>query len=140
MSVLENDLKPAESRLSNEVLINISNIKNPINETLFNADNDVMIRNKPFQINSPVFKFIINNPNADFIPSELLNTYNGEFNLSSQTPLMLASIIGNVNFVKQLIRIDIGHLDVFNKCALDYANEFDSSQEVKNILEEYELS
>ena len=102
------------------------------------TDDGFIVRNKPHTINAPIFNFIIHNSKANHIPRELLNDYVGSFNLSNQTPLMLSAALSNLNFVLQLLPVDVGILDTFGKSALDYAKQFNASNEVIQILSEYE--
>ena len=106
----------------------------------FSNDGQIIIKNNIYDVNIPVFKFIMQHPTAQFIPRDLLYMYIGSFNFSNQTPLMLAAVISNVNFVRQLIPVDVGMLDDFGKSALDYAREFNSSAEIIDLLSEYETA
>lgn len=106
----------------------------------FSNDGQIIIKNNIYDTNTPVFKFIMQHPNAQFIPRDLLNMYIGSFNISNQTPLMLAAAVSNVNFVRQLIPVDVGMLDDFGKSALDYAREFNSSADIIDLLSEYETA
>ena len=98
-----------------------------------------------------MFKYINDNPKSTLIPKKYTDNYVTEFNYNSQTPLMYSVLINNVNFVKTLLKFDVGKVDDFNKSALDYAYEFYNQQfenlndlELKSlrniiqILEEYE--
>ena len=133
--------KQAEApTLSPFVLIDINALKKPLPPTFYSITPklDLTIRSNTHTLNSPIFKFIIEHPDAVCIPSALLSTYEGSFNISNQTPLMLAAAISNKIFVRQLLPTDAGHLDTFNKSALDYAREFNASPEIISLLEEYE--
>ena len=129
------------------ILENINNIKSKVNEFLqtnlksgkpINKSQYILTNGKLFKINVPLFSFIIQNPLLTQIPSRLLSNYIGETNYSGQTPLMLSVIIDNIQYVKQLIKYDIGKIDEFDKSALDYAYEFNVSQEIIDLLEQYE--
>ena len=98
----------------------------------------ININEKEYKLNLPVFSYIIHDPIGDKIPPNLLLNYMGETNYSGQTPLMFAAAIDNVNYVKQLIRYDIGCIDEFGKSALDYAYEFKSIPVIIDILEQFE--
>lgn len=102
------------------------------------SDTKLKIKNELYNINAPVFEFIMQHHKSTFIPRELLFDYVGSFNFSNQTPLMLAAAISNLTFVQQLIPVDVGMLDDFGKSALDYAKEFKASDEVIELLSEYE--
>ena len=98
-----------------------------------------------------MFKYINDNPKSTLIPKKYTDNYVTEFNYNGQTPLMYSVLINNVNFVKTLLKFDVGKVDDFNKSALDYAYEFYNQQfenlndlELKSLctiiqmLEEYE--
>ena len=107
---------------------------------IINEHNQIVIGKKVFDISLPIFQFIINNPMAERIPSNLLSNCITETNYLHQTPLMLSVIIGNINFVRQLIPIDIGKIDDDDHTALDYAYEYHASNDIINLLEEYEYN
>ena len=100
----------------------------------------VKTNNKLFQLNLPIFTYILYNPTNTQIPIQLLKNYTVETNYSAQTPLMLAAVVNNFNYVQQLIQFDIGKIDEYNKSALDYAIEFQSSDEIIDLLSQFELS
>ena len=140
--------RETDVKLPLSMLIDIT--KNEIPDS-FVSSNEIKINNKKFIISNPIFQFIIENPHASRIPSSLISNYMGETNLNNQTALMLAVIISNEVFVRQLLPIDVGQLDDYNKSALDYAYEFYNQQfenlndlELKalcniiQMLEEYE--
>ena len=158
--VEENGVK---SELTNAVLFDINLLHNPPNQPLqlsrntnsyhnclsnkqspkqqqieITPEDQFLIKNNVYSVDAPVFKFIMHNPKAEFIPRELLYDYVGSFNISNQTPLMLSAAISNITFVRQLLPVDIGVLDDFGKSALDYAKEFSASAEVVELLSEYE--
>lgn len=88
-----------------------------------------------------VIDYIKNNPDGNEIPKELLDKYRGEKNINIQTPLMIAVMCNNVNYVKQLIPYDVGVIDEFNISALEYAMEYCSrNKEIIELLSEYEQS
>ena len=91
-------------------------------------------------INLPIFKYIYQNPSSSSVPDNLMNNYTGEQNFVGQTPLMYAVKLGNINYIRQLLRYDICKLDDAYKSALDYAHEFDASNDIITLLEEYELN
>ena len=119
-------------------IFDINNQSNLDKQLSISNEDKLFIGSKQFNIDIPIFKFIIHNPTAPFIPSELIHSCVGETNYKHQTPLMLSVVIGNFNFVKQLIYYDIGKLDDYEKSALDYAYENHVSQEIIDLLEEYE--
>lgn len=86
-----------------------------------------------------VFKYMYENKQSEQIPDNLISEYVTEYNLNRQTPLMYAIVINNINFVRQLLLKDIGKIDDFNKCALDYAVKY-GNPEIINLVSEYELS
>ena len=92
------------------------------------------------RVNLPMFKYIYQNPDADSIPEELIMNYTGERNFVGQTPLMYAVKIGNINFIRQLLEFDICKLDDDYKSALDYAYQFNASNDIIALLEEYECN
>lgn len=92
------------------------------------------------QVNLPMFKYIYQNPNVDSIPEEIIMNYTGERNFVGQTPLMYAVKIGNINFIRQLLEFDICKLDDEYKSALDYAYQFNASNDIVTLLEEYEYN
>lgn len=129
------------------ILNDINTIKECINEyttlgtqmkPVMKCTSNVVVNNRIFQLNIPVFNYILHNPNGTSIPTQLLNEYVGETNYSAQTPLMLATIINNLNYVKQLITYDIGKIDEYDKSALDYAYEFSVQPDIIDLLEQYE--
>lgn len=128
--------KETDVKLPLSVLIDIT--KNEIPDSIISS-NEVKINNKKFIISNPIFQFIIENPRASHIPSSLISNYMGETNLKKQTALMLAVFISNEVFVRQLLPIDVGQLDDYNKSALDYAMMFNASKTIIDLLEEYEL-
>lgn len=128
--------KETDVKLPLSVLIDIT--KNEIPDSIISS-NEVKINNKKFIISNPIFQFIIENPHASHIPSSLISNYMGETNLKKQTALMLAVFISNEVFVRQLLPIDVGQLDDYNKSALDYAIMFNASKTIIDLLEEYEL-
>ena len=128
--------KETDIKLPLSVLIDIT--KNEIPDSIISS-NEVKINNKKFIISNPIFQFIIENPHAPRIPSSLISNYTGETNLKRQTALMLAVSISNEIFVRQLLPIDVGQLDDYNKSALDYAIMFNVSKIIIDLLEEYEL-
>lgn len=128
--------KETDVKLPLSVLIDIT--KNEIPDSIISS-NEVKINNKKFIISNPIFQFIIENPHASHIPSSLISNYMGETNLKKQTALMLAVFISNEVFVRQLLPIDVGQLDDYNKSALDYAMMFNASKTIIDLLEEYEL-
>jgi hypothetical protein len=106
----------------------------------------------PFKKNS-MFKYINENQKSTLIPNEIIDGYMGEYNYNGQTPLMYSVLINNINFVKILLKFDVGRMDDYNKSALDYANELyieesknmneveiESLQNIIQILEEYEYN
>lgn len=82
-----------------------------------------------------MFEWLYKNKTANAIPLELLREYVTEYNFNRQTPLMYAALIGNVNLVRELIRYDVGKVDDFGLCALDYAKD----PNVCALLSEFEL-
>lgn len=86
-----------------------------------------------------MFNFIDTHREEQSIPTSLLSNYVTELNYNYQTPLMLAIMLGNIEFVKQLCVYDCGVVDEFNKCALDYAKELNNDVIVE-ILSEYEYT
>ena len=124
--------------LNNNLVIDINNTSSTNEHSIISNDNKLILGLKRFDIDVPIFKYIIHNPSAQFIPRDILENYVGETNYHHQTPLMLAVIVNNINFVRQLIYYDIGKLDDYEKAALDYAYETHASQEIVDLLEEYE--
>ena len=104
----------------------------------FQCREHVIVNNKIFRLQIPVFDWILHNPFLQRIPDILLKDYVGETNYSAQTPLMLSTVLNNINYVQQLITFDVGKLDESDKSALDYAYEFNSSPEIVELLEQYE--
>lgn len=108
-----------------------------------------IISNEPTTFNKDsLFKYLYEHKNSTTIPDSYMNDYTTETNFNSQTPLMYSVIINNLNFVKILLKHDIGKVDDFNKCALDYAkemseklvdeNELGINSLIRQYLEEYE--
>ena len=128
--------RETDVKLPLSMLIDIT--KNEIPDS-FVSSNEIKINNKKFIISNPIFQFIIENPHASRIPSSLISNYMGETNLNNQTALMLAVIISNEVFVRQLLPIDVGQLDDYNKSALDYAYMYNVSKTIIDLLEEYEI-
>ena len=124
------------------VLIDINELTtNDTKQSMINMINDkgeLKLGSKLIKVNSPVFNYIINYPNGEYIPYEILSNYVGETNLHNQTPLMLATVINNFNYVKQLINMDIGKIDDFNISALDYAQKYKVNNSIISLLSEYE--
>lgn len=147
----QNDIKSLENntltqenndniKLNNNIFIDIlPTTKNDVHLNISEND-EIVFGSKHYNVDLPVFKFIMNNPTSPFIPRELLENCVGETNYHHQTPLMLSVIIGNLNFIKQLIYYDIGKLDDYDKSALEYAYEFNASKDIIDILEEFEYS
>ena len=86
-----------------------------------------------------VFKYIHYNKDGESIPETYMSEYVTEYNLNRQTPLMYSIVIGNINYVKQLLLYDIGKIDDFGRCALDYAYKY-GNQHIIDLVSEYELS
>lgn len=59
----------------------------------------------------------------NYIPQQMLDDYVTELNYNYQTPLMYAVVTENIHAVQQLLIHDVGIVDDFNMCALDYAKE-----------------
>lgn len=109
--------------IPNGILFNITTT----DETNFKIDN--------------MFKYIHDNPNGINIPDEYISNYTTEVNYNGQTPLMYATYIDNINYVKILLKHDVGKVDDFNKSALDYAYERKqhvNNDEIIDLLEQYE--
>lgn len=84
-----------------------------------------------------IFKFIHDNKTSETIPDSYMNNYTTEINFNNQTPLMYSVCVNNFNFVKILLKYDVGKVDDFNKSALDYAYEV-GNELIIELLEQYE--
>ena len=111
---------------------------------------DIRSNVETFFTSDSMFKYLYENKNGSEIPEDVLQSYVIERNYINQTPLMYSVILLNENYVKALIKYDIGLLDNFNRSALMYAEDLQknktnlSEEQTKalnniiHMLEEYE--
>lgn len=117
----------------NKLHIESKYVKPKLSPIDINIINDV---ENPESILLPIFKAVYTNDFVvikDYIESDYV-----EMNLSFQTPLMLAARLNNYKMVKLLLG-ESCIVDSNEKKALDYANEFNSSIEIIDLLSQREF-
>ena len=117
----------------NKLHIKSKYVKPKLSAIDINIINDV---ENPESILLPIFKAVYTNDFVvikDYIESDYV-----EMNLSFQTPLMLAARLNNYKMVKLLLG-ESCLVDSNEKKALDYANEFNSSIEIIDLLSQREF-
>jgi hypothetical protein len=64
-----------------------------------------------------------------------LSEYITEYNLAHQTPLMYASLLDRIEYVRQLLPYDVGRIDDYEKNALDYATPGSEISKLLQVVE-----
>lgn len=89
---------------------------------------------------SPLFEYMYTNRSALTIPASIRRYSQISVRTESLTPLMVAVLLNNYNYVSELLIYNVGKVDTYKNTALDYAIISHADARIIELLKEFETT